>query len=273
MLRFRLHHTPTRALPLNVRSAGHYRFVAHQTEDRAPGDFLQVFWSVAGVGRAVLGGVAHVIRPGTVFYHAAGEPHALRAEAEGWEYRWLTFDGPRFARIASRHGLARVQVAGPCPAGLFEELDACLQDLAPEAELRASVLAYEILLRAAAPRSEPAGESADAGKAAEAKAWLDAHFTDARLNVAALAARFGLHRATLHRVFMRHYGVPPVRHLGRLRLRLALQLLANPTLPVADVAVRCGLPDVSHFSKLISRHTGYGPRAYRRRHVRSVGGA
>ena len=91
------------------------------------------------------------------------------------------------------------------------------------------------------------------------------------MNVAALAARLGLHRASLHRVFTRRHGVPPVQYLGRLRVRSALELLATTALPVADVAVRCGLPDVAHFSKLVSRHTGFSPRAYRQKHVTSHG--
>ena len=264
MLRFRLHATPSQALPLNVRSAGHYTLPPGHREFRRPGRFLQVFWSVAGAGRHLLGDAAVPARPGTVFYHIAGEPHDLLAGPEGWEYRWLTFDGARHPRLPREFGLRRPHAAGPCPLALFEELDLRLRDPAAEGELRASVLGYEILLRAASSApAEPRLSAAHPEVAAAAKAWLDARFTDARLNVSALAARLRVHRASLHRVFTARYGVPPVRYLAGLRLRLALELLVDTRLPVAEVAVRCGLPDVAHFSKLISRHTGFSPRAYR----------
>ena len=269
MLRYRLNPAPSRALPLNVRSAGHYRLTPGQTLVREPGRFLQVFWCISGAGHFEVRATSHAVRPGVVFLYAANEPHTLHAGAEGWEYRWLTFDGTRFPRIQRDYGLARVQAAGPCPAHLFDELDTDLRDPAADGEIRASVKAYEILLRATSPRTDTIRDAAQTSRAADAKAWLDTHFTDARLNVAALATRFHLHRATLHRVFNRHYGVPPVRYLARLRLRLALDLLAGPHLPVAEIAVRCGLPDISHFSKLISRHTGFSPRAYRQRHAHS----
>lgn len=267
MLRYRLHTLPSRLLPLNVRSAGHYRLAPHHLERRGPGDFLQAFWSVSGGGTMIIAGTAHAIKPGAFFHYLANEPHELQAGPDGWEYRWLTFDGVRHPDIPADYGLARVQIAGPCPAHLFDQLDACLRDPTLHGELRASVLAYEVLLFASpAHTSEPPASDAPPDTATRAKALLDQHFTDARLNVATLATRLRVHRATLHRVFIRNYGVSPVQYLGRLRLRLALELLTTTHLPIADVAVRAGLPDVAYFSKLITRHTGYPPRTYRQRH-------
>ncbi len=273
MIRYRLSSAPTRMLPLNVRSAGHYRFPSGHREPREPGNFLQVFWCVAGNGRIMVSGRAVEIPTGSVFYYAAGEPHELVAGAGGWEYRWLTFDGSGFKRIVAERGLRRVQPANGCPTGLFDEVDAALRDPTPEGELRASVLAYEILLRATEPAGGPL-PSGELARGAEAvRTWIDAHYADAQLNVAALAEKFGLHRSSLHRVFTRSHGVAPVRYLARLRLRRGLDLLVTTVMPVADVAVRCGLPDVAYFSKLVSRHTGYSPREYRRRQVGTAQGA
>jgi AraC-like DNA-binding protein len=266
MLRYRLHRAPTRPLPLNVRSAGHYQLAPGRLETREPGAFLQVFWCVAGGGTFIASGSSHSVRPGTLFLYKPGEPHHLLAGPEGWDYHWLTFDGPRHRTIPRDHALSRVQSAGPCPAHLFEQLDACLRDPTLDGELRASVLGYEILLLASSPQTDSPAPEPRADTAARAKAWLDLHFTDARLNVASLASRLAVHRATLHRVFIKNYGVSPVQYLGRLRLRLALELLADTHLSVADVAVRVGLPDLAYFSKLIARHTGHSPRAYRRQH-------
>ena len=266
MLRYRLRRTPTRSLPLNVRSAGHYQLPANHLEARRAGAFLQVFWCVAGSGTFSASGTSHSIRAGMLFFYKPGEPHHLLAGPEGWDYRWLTFDGPRHRTLPNDYALARVQPAGPCPAHLFDQLDACLRDPTPDGELRASVLGYEILLLASSPQTDTPAHDPRADTAARAKARLDLHFTDARLNVAALARRLAVHRATLHRVFIKNYGVSPVQYLGRLRLRLALELLADTRLSIADVAVRVGLPDLPYFSKLITRHTGYSPRAYRQHH-------
>lgn len=257
-------------MPLNVRSAGHYQLAPHRIETRGAGDFLQIFWSVAGGGTFRINGNAHAIKPGVLFFYPAGENHHLVAGPEGWDYRWLTFDGVHHRTIPADYNLALVQSAGPCPTALFDQLDACLQDPTANGELRASVIAYEILLLASSSQTDSPLTGQHLDTASRAKAWLDLHFTDARLNITTLTTRLRVHRATLHRVFTRNYGVSPVQYLGRLRLRLALELLTSTRLPIADVAIRAGLPDVAYFSKLITRHTGYSPRAYRRRHTHAA---
>lgn len=267
MLHFRLNAAPSIPMPVNVRSAGHYHLAANQQGTRAPGDFLQVFWSVSGGGSCAVGRRTHAIKPGVVFFYEPGEPHDLRAGPAGWEYRWLTLDGPHREGITEHYGISRVQVAGACPLATFDQLDACLQDPTLNGELRASVLGYEILLLASAAPSDVPTEGIHQNTAPQAKALLDLRFTEARLNVNTLAAKLRVHRATLHRVFKKTYGVSPVQYLGRLRIRLALELLTGTRLPIADVAVRAGLPDLAYFSKLISHHTGYSPRAYRERHT------
>jgi AraC-like DNA-binding protein len=267
MLRYRLNPSPSLPLPLNVRSAGHYRFAPTHQEKREPGSFLQVFWSVSGSGRFKAGKRIYISKPGDVFYYAAEESHELTAGPLGWEYRWLTFDGPHFTGIVDMCGLNRVQTAGPCPVDLFEELDVALRNPTPNGESRASVLAYEIMIRAVSPRTGEDPAVPVTRDALAAKNWIDSHFTDARLNITALCNRLGIHRSSLHRMFARSYGIAPVQYLGRLRLRLALELLTDTRLPVADVAVRCGLPDAAYFSKQVARHTGYSPRVYRQRHA------
>lgn len=270
MLRFRLHQPPAQTLPLSVRSAGHYHFAAAQKEIRPPGEFLQVFWAVGGEGMIRADRRVLPIRPGMVFLYHAGETHELTAGEKGWEYRWLTFDGEQFRNVAKLFGLRREQAAGSCPVRLFEELDRCLQDATAAGERRASVVAYEILMLAALGSGETRGEEPKPETAQAAKAWLDERFADPRLNVSALAEKLRVHRASLHRAFAKSYGVAPVQYLGRLRLRLALELLATTRLPIAEVAAKCGLPDCAYFSKLVSRHTGYSPRVYRERNKKTA---
>lgn len=273
MIRYRLSKSPTRPLPLNVRSAGHYRLPAGHREMREPGNFIQVFWSVTGNGQISVAGRTLSVPAGSLFYYAANEAHEITAGPAGWNYRWLTFDGPDAKQIIARHGLRRVQPAPPCPESLFEQLDQALSDPTPDGERRASVLAYEILLMTGEPVFTPPSTGELTRDAEEVRAWIDAHFANARLNVAALASQFGLHRSSLHRAFTRNHGVAPVRYLARLRLRRGLELLSTTRMPIADVAVRCGLPDIAYFSKLVSRHTGYSPREYRRRQATVAQGA
>jgi AraC-like DNA-binding protein len=54
-------------------------------------------------------------------------------------------------------------------------------------------------------------------------------------------------------------------HIVRLRLERAKQLMLTTRDPLSDIALRCGLADQAHLSKLFRRWTGETPNAWRRR--------
>jgi len=204
-----------------------------------------------------------------VFYYLPGERHFIEPGREMLDYCWLTLDGPGHISMLKSFALSRPQHAGPCPEELFDELPACLLDVSAEGERRASLLAYQILMRAA----QTGGERAPAGNLSQstqlATAWMQKNFHDSRLNVTGLAQRFRLPRSTFYRLFVSRQGVSPVQYLGRLRIKHALDLLTHTRLSVAEVAARSGLPDLAYFSRLIRRNTGYSPRSYRLLHNRA----
>ena len=60
----------------------------------------------------------------------------------------------------------------------------------------------------------------------------------------------------------------PHAEITRVRLRHAQQLLTATTLPVSQVAVRCGYERTEYFSTAFRRETGLSPSEYRRRSLR-----
>jgi len=47
------------------------------------------------------------------------------------------------------------------------------------------------------------------------------------------------------------------------RLAKAKKLLSTTSMPVGEVALSCGIEDVSYFSTLFRKHTGLTPSAFR----------
>jgi AraC family transcriptional regulator len=66
------------------------------------------------------------------------------------------------------------------------------------------------------------------------------------------------------RWFKKSTGLPPHQYVLRERTELAKSLLRNPALPLAEVALRCGFGDQSHFSNTFHRMTTISPGAYRK---------
>lgn len=83
-----------------------------------------------------------------------------------------------------------------------------------------------------------------------------------RLRDLADAAR--VHPVHLIRSFQRFYGVTPRRYLGDRRLAHAERLLADPSLPLAEIAARAGFADQSHLTRVFTRRHGRPPGAWRR---------
>jgi len=95
-------------------------------------------------------------------------------------------------------------------------------------------------------------------------AFLDRSYRDTP-SLAAVAAAAGRSANHLHQAFRAALGCTPATYAERLRLRDAQLLLADPGLPIAEVAQRCGYDDPFHFSRVVKRVYGSSPRALRQR--------
>ena len=79
----------------------------------------------------------------------------------------------------------------------------------------------------------------------------------------ALAREAGVSRAQLVKLFRRHLGTTPIRHVWEVRTRRGAQLLRETGLTVGEVAFRCGFRTPFHFSRWVRELFGVSPRALR----------
>jgi AraC family transcriptional regulator len=84
------------------------------------------------------------------------------------------------------------------------------------------------------------------------------------LALSQLAEACGLSARHFARAFRQSTGVPPHRWLLRHRVQRAQALLRMQALSLADIALRCGFADQSHFTRVFSREVGQSPGQWRR---------
>lgn len=65
------------------------------------------------------------------------------------------------------------------------------------------------------------------------------------------------------REFKNEFNVTFVEYLAAYRMKQAKKLLANPTMPVADVAVAVGFSDPSYFTRVFRKQEGVSPSEFR----------
>ena len=78
-----------------------------------------------------------------------------------------------------------------------------------------------------------------------------------------LATLCCMSEAHFSREFHLALGMPPHRYLMKLRLERARTMLLAGNHTVADIADACGFHDISHFSRIFSRHFGTSPARFR----------
>jgi len=82
--------------------------------------------------------------------------------------------------------------------------------------------------------------------------------------VAQIAGRLGVSDRHLRRIFEAQFGVSPLQYLQTRRLLAAKQLIADTSLPMAQVALASGFASVRRFNAAFVAHYGLNPSALRR---------
>ena len=80
----------------------------------------------------------------------------------------------------------------------------------------------------------------------------------------------GRSREHVARTVRQHLGTTPTEHVNRLRMAHARRQLEMGDRDILEVALDCGIGNLSHFYDLFRRDTGTTPRAYRLAHRRAL---
>lgn len=82
--------------------------------------------------------------------------------------------------------------------------------------------------------------------------------------VADIASSCGLSRSSFMKAFRETTGATPYQWLMDQRIEAAKQLLISRRFSLAEIAIRCGFADQSHFTRVFARRVGLAPGAWRR---------
>jgi AraC family transcriptional regulator len=93
--------------------------------------------------------------------------------------------------------------------------------------------------------------------------FIGEHYAD-ELSLEKIASAAGVHPVHLARVFKSAHRCTVAEYIRSLRVEAARKLLADGDLPLADIALRTGFADQSHFTKNFKRITGRTPAQFRR---------
>ena len=100
----------------------------------------------------------------------------------------------------------------------------------------------------------------------EAVAYIREHSCEP-LCVGDVCREFNVSNRTLNRRFNPAVGHSPGSEIRRARLHHAHEMLIGTSLPLVEIALRCGFADQAHFSRLYHKTFGQSPSSARRAHA------
>lgn len=155
-----------------------------------------------------------------------------------------------------------LNLSDPAPVrALFEQALACWQKKEPGYFYRATGCFYEILAllrRETASRRGPEVPE----QIRPSLLWMEEHFTDPDLSIAAVAAASHISEVYFRRLFREAMGLSPRQYIIGKRISYATALLESRCIPVRQVAEQAGFSDPKYFSTVFRQTVGCSPRAY-----------
>lgn len=215
-----------------------------------------------GKGRFLTPNDAYDLRAGQAFLILPGQVTTYTADSlHPWQYGWMGFHGTQALKTAEACGLSQEH-----PTATFSDTEAmrrCIESMAVRFEARANPFAlladmYSFFSLFMSPQPPVSGSL----MLDEILDFIRKNYSY-HLSVDGLAARCGIDRSQLFRIFKQYLGISPQEYIICYRLERAAQLLKTTSLSVTQVQLSCGFGDLCHFSRLFKNRYGLSPTAFR----------
>ncbi|MDX2225675.1 MAG: AraC family transcriptional regulator, partial [Verrucomicrobiae bacterium] len=226
--------------------------------------------------------------PGTVTYTWPWQEHAGGMGLAMCEIYWVQIrldrsyktmpSRPRFQRLLGfpisdeQKVFAALKKAkgGPVPANrlikdLMPRLVQELESPGPMNQERSLNMARQILIELALICLQNAGQESISPAIERVRAFEEILTTQLEepWTLDAMAAKCGLGRTQFAEYFSREFGETPLRHLSRLRIEKAKELLGATPRSVTDIGFDCGFSSSQHFARVFRQFAGRTPTHYR----------
>ena len=92
--------------------------------------------------------------------------------------------------------------------------------------------------------------------------YIEEHLQET-ITLSDLADFSGMSKNGIIAMFLRLYGITPIKYINNIRLNKAKDLLKNSDKSVTEIAYECGFGDSNYFSRAFKAYRGMTPREYR----------
>lgn len=99
--------------------------------------------------------------------------------------------------------------------------------------------------------------------------YIENHFLDAKISVELLAGLCNISVSYLKKLFVKKFGVPPIKYIIRLKINYACDLLRTDLYKVTQIAEMCGFNNIHFFSRQFREYTSLTPTEFKNKYKSS----
>ena len=92
--------------------------------------------------------------------------------------------------------------------------------------------------------------------------YMSQHYCDYKFDFNKFASLSQLSYSYFKKLFIEKYGVSPVKHINRLKINRACELLETNRFSVSEIAEICGFENTYYFSTVFKNYVGVSPKNY-----------
>ena len=243
-------YTSNFVLETNAETGGKARTLPHNA----------VYLAVSG--RAVLHthALTQALEPGNVFFTFSQIPFRLE-NLEDFQYLYISFGGGRSDELFSRCGIHPGRAVFAGHSGLLAFWQSAILKATPE---NLDLISESVLLYTFSEISPPEN-SREQNLFSTVLKYIDDHYTDSDLNLAAVAQQLGYNSKYISRIFKSRMGITFSAYLTNVRIQNAVFLIEQGVTAIKNVALLSGYKDPLYFSNVFKKAVGFTPSAYIRK--------
>ena len=258
---------PRKNILLGARSVSLTKTIANTVVENIAKPMIQFYWCVEGEVFFHYNNEEIKLTPQHTFAYPYMHPHKLVTKDKPVSFYYWTLDGdlaPFVLENANKYSPTIIN-AGEAPLTKLKELETYILDLSYTSEVKASALAYELILLAQTPLQQK--ELNASLLVQNCVNYLSENYTSPLTTIGQAAKKLNVSRNHLSRQFSQEQGVPPTEYLTHLRIQKGIQLLKTTQLKIHEIAIACGFEDPNYFARVIRKRIKESPSLYRQSEV------
>jgi len=252
-----------------VQEIGHFKAFPTYFTERSNLDSYLFVYTVSGQGQLTYKDKTYLLSAHEFFFIDCREYQYYSAHSgQNWELLWVHMYGQStsayYERFVQQGGPARTVSSDHRYQRILGQLISLHRIKRLNNELLASRLIVDLLTELSL--TEKASESAAAPSPpyiAELLHFIEQHFFD-KWSLEQFSKLVSVNKYHLAKQFKKHTGLSLGEYMINTRITHSMELLKYSQVPVAEIAERIGIDNVSHFINLFKARTGQTPLVFRR---------